>query len=590
MFRSRLFWRLFGGFFAVIALLVVLVEIFVPRQIEKGTLLEIERDLSVSTALVEKLILPLPTAVTIGQLQSRIDELASKAEVRLTVIRADGLVLADSEESAESMDDHGQRPEVQQARREGTGRAIRYSYTVGTRMMYFARAIRDRGEVVAFIRAAMPMSAIDERINQLHSIITIGAILAALAAVLVGAFIAERIIRPVRALTGLARSLAQGETSPPVSVWSKDEVGELAEAFEGMATTLRERLATLTEERNRLQAILTGMVEGVVAVDDDERVLHMNNVAAQLLEIDRDDALGRPLWETARTPQVGEIMRRCLETRSTVREELRQTTSDGERILEIRCSALPGNGERTGAVMLLHEITELRRLESVRRDFVANVSHELKTPLTAIRGLVETVRDDPAMDLQMRRNFLNRIGDQVDRLGALISDLLSLSRMESGEKSPERERIDLRDVAKAVTSVMTTQVETAGLALETDIVDRPLTVLGDRLALEQAAGNLLDNALKYTPEGGTVWLRVRREANQAVIEVEDTGIGIEPKDLERIFERFYRVDKARSRELGSTGLGLSIVKHVALSHGGSVQVESDPGNGSIFRVLIPVEV
>jgi two-component system phosphate regulon sensor histidine kinase PhoR len=588
MFRSRLFWRLFGGFCVVIALLVVLVEIFVPRQIERDTLAEIEHDLDVRTALVQELILPFLAEPAESGLQNRVQELADHAGVRLTIIRDDGLVLADSEEPPASMDDHGQRPEIQSARREGTGRAIRYSYTLGTRMMYFARSIQDNGDAVVYVRAAMPMSVIDDRIGQLHSVITIGALLAALAALVAGAFIAERNIRPMRALTNLARALTRGEATSPIPVRGRDEVGELAEAFDSMAVTLRERLASLTEERNRLQAILSGMVEGVVAVDEEERVLHMNGVAAQLLEIDREESLGRPLWEITRTPQIGEILRDCLQRRLTARREIRQTTPEGERILEIRCSALPGVEAPAGAILLLHEITELRRLEAVRRDFVANVSHELKTPLTAIRGLIETIRDDPDMTPEMRGRFLDRVSQQADRLTALIEDLLSLSRLESGETPLTHEQMDLRDVAQAVTTSMATQADAAGLILEAELPENPVHVLGDRLALEQAIGNLLDNALKYTPAGGRIWLRIRRETDHAIAEVEDTGIGIEPQDRERIFERFYRVDKARSREVGGTGLGLSIVKHVLRSHGGNVHVESVPGRGSLFRIHLPI--
>jgi two-component system phosphate regulon sensor histidine kinase PhoR len=283
-----------------------------------------------------------------------------------------------------------------------------------------------------------------------------------------------------------------------------------------------------------------------------------------------------------------ETLGECLKRRTAIRREILQTTHSGERILEIHASPLPGEKERSGAVLVLHEITELRRLEAVRRDFVANVSHELKTPLTAIRGLVDTVKDDPSMDHEMRQRFLGRLGTQATRLAALIGDLLSISRLESGERPSEQERIDLREVAQTAISGMAAQAESAGLTPRSEMPDTPLPVLGDRLVLEQAVGNLLDNALKYTPAGGEVRIRTRQEGNHVVVEVEDTGIGIEPRHQERIFERFYRIDKARSRDLGGTGLGLSIVKHVVLSHRGSVEVESEPGHGSIFRIRLPL--
>jgi two-component system phosphate regulon sensor histidine kinase PhoR len=238
-------------------------------------------------------------------------------------------------------------------------------------------------------------------------------------------------------------------------------------------------------------------------------------------------------------------------------------------------------------VLVLHEVTELRRLETLRRDFVANVSHELKTPLTAIRGLVETLEDDDAMPAELRRRFLGKIRVQGEHLAAQVADLLTLSRLESLERPLEMERMDLRDLARQALALHQGGAEERGLVLAAEIPDGPLVVKGERAALVQALGNLLDNALKYTPAGGTVTLRLRADGSRTLFEVEDTGIGIEPRDRERIFERFYRVDRARSRALGGTGLGLAIVKHVAQRHGGRVAVASVPGQGSVFTLSLP---
>ena len=595
MLRSRLYWKLFGGFCLVILVAAAVVEIFVSRSIEASALAGIEDALATRTLLLADLVREDlaaaagdPEASPPAGLQARVERLGAASRTRFTIIADDGLVLADSEESPPRMDNHGMRPEVLAAVAGETGSAVRYSLTLRTRMMYLARAVREDGRLLGTVRASLPLADVDDRLGELRSIVTLGALLAAAFALLVGAVAAGRIIRPLGALTRLARGLARGEARGTVIVQGRDEVAELARAFASMSDELNDRLTRLADERNKLEAILSGMVEGVVAVNREERVLHMNGVAGRLLGADPESSIGRPIWEVARMPDVGEALTRCIGENVAVSREIHQTGPDGERIIELYGSPLAGNGSPAGAVLVLHEVTELRRLESVRRDFVANVSHELKTPLTAIRGLVETMEDDQAMDAETRRRFLAKIGGQAERLAAQVADLLALSQLESGDRPVERERLDLAEVVRGALAALAPAAEKAGIACESEIPGVPLPVLGERMALERAVGNLLDNAIKYTPGGGRIRLRLGRVGREAVVEVEDTGIGIEPRHQKRIFERFYRVDKARSRALGGTGLGLAIVKHVALSHGGRVELESRPGQGSRFRLYLPL--
>jgi two-component system phosphate regulon sensor histidine kinase PhoR len=327
-----------------------------------------------------------------------------------------------------------------------------------------------------------------------------------------------------------------------------------------------------------------------VAVDREERVVHMNAVAGRLLGVVPVDSAGKRIWEVTRAVEIPEILERTGGTDEvTGSVELRVEGSSEPRVIELVASPLlDASGRRAGAVVVLHDVTELRRLEQVRRDFVANVSHELKTPLTAIRGLVETVIDDEQMEPATARRFALKIRDQVARLSTLVTDLLTLARAESTQVPRERPVIDLAAPVRECARRFAPLSAAEGVELVLSLPDEPIPLRADEEDLRQIVGNLLDNAIKYTPAGGRVDLGVVPGTSEVTIEVRDTGIGIEPRDQDRVFERFYRVDKARSRELGGTGLGLSIVKHLVQSLDGAISLESAPGRGSRFRVRLPL--
>ncbi|MCC7478680.1 PAS domain-containing protein [bacterium] len=387
---------------------------------------------------------------------------------------------------------------------------------------------------------------------------------------------------------GAARAVQDGETSG-LPTLRRDEFGQIAEALRELGEGSQQRIAAINEERKRLLAILGGMIEGVIAIDREDRVVQMNRVAGQIFHVDAEQCIGKRIYEAVRVPDVIETFAGALQHGRETTAELRLPEKDRDVLVELYASPLNDEaGQRSGAVMVLHNVTQIRRLEGMRRDFVANVSHELKTPLTAIRGFVETMVEDQEMPAERRQHFVRRINDQTQRLSAIVSDLLTISRIESGGTEMEREALDLRDVARDCERLLSPAAEAKRICLSVDIPEQAVRVLGDREALRQALSNLVDNAVKYTPEGGQVWLRVRVEERMAVAEVQDTGIGISPQDQQRIFERFYRVDKARSRELGGTGLGLSIVKHITLALGGRVGLDSSLGKGSTFRMELPL--
>ncbi|HVS36872.1 MAG TPA: ATP-binding protein [Gemmataceae bacterium] len=396
----------------------------------------------------------------------------------------------------------------------------------------------------------------------------------------------RRMVRPLRAMTRAAERIGAGGDGPKVFTDGRDEVGGLARAFNRMKEALGFRIAALEEDRQQLRAILSGMVEGVVALDAETRILFANDRAVELLEFPTRAAVGRRLWEVVRRRPLLDLVERALNQPEACREELRPTDG-GARSLTVHAARLPGPPPR-GAVLVLHDTTELRRLERLRQEFVANVSHELKTPLTGIKLCAETLLAGAAEDPDHRGRFLDQIVAQTERLHMLILDLLSLARIESGEELLDIGVVPLPAVVAACVERHLPRAEARGQTLAVDQSGPPgAAAWADEEAVEQILDNLLDNALKYTPDGGHIGVGWGESDGQVWMKVADDGIGIPEADLPRIFERFYRVDKARSRQLGGTGLGLAIVKHLSQAMKGSVHASSRIGHGAAFTVRLP---
>jgi len=372
-----------------------------------------------------------------------------------------------------------------------------------------------------------------------------------------------------------ARSTPDEETT--------NDVAELRARMERLSADLTRRIRMITAERNRLETTLASIVEGVVAVDQAGMLVQMNGAAARFLRANLRSDLGLPFTEVCTNREIAELVRNAL---TTQRFQKKEANVEG---VVLDCYAGPLS-EGAGAVLVLHDITEVRRLEAVRRDFVANVSHELKTPLTAIKGYVETLLTGGLDDRENNLRFLRKVEGHANRLTALITDLLSLSRIESGEAVARREAVEVKEVLAASMARLAPGAEKKGVRFEMGLPEESLKILGDTEALNQIFDNLIDNAIKYTESGGRISALLSRQEGKVVLEVEDTGVGIPAEDLPRVFERFYRVDKARSRELGGTGLGLSIVRHLVQALDGEIRVRSSLGEGSVFTVVFPVHV
>lgn len=421
----------------------------------------------------------------------------------------------------------------------------------------------------------------------------IGAFVAGFFALFLSIFIARTLTEPLADMVYVARNISKGIFRTRAWVRSKDEIGTLAESINQMSENLEERIKTISENTNELMAILSSMIEGVVAIDKNERIMMINEAAKKMFNLYNDSIIGRPYWEIIRNNELYNCIAKALAEGHTRSAEITDALFS-DRVFRAQAAPIfelpsTSGGEKTvtGAVLVFNDITDLRRLEKVRIDFVANVSHELKTPITSIKGFVETLKERALNEPENARKFLDIIETHTDRLNNLINDLLHLSRIESKDIPLKITEIDPLLVINKVAESLADKLREKKHALSIKLPDNFPRLMADESLLEQAITNLLDNAIKYTEDGGKITVSGVDEKNWIKIEAADTGIGIPAKDLPRIFERFYRVDKARSREMGGTGLGLAIVKHIMAAHGGSVTVESKLGVGSKFTLLFP---
>ena len=402
--------------------------------------------------------------------------------------------------------------------------------------------------------------------------------------------VVRRISGPIEELKRGAERFAQGDLSGRLVIPNSEEIGRLAEAMNSMAVQLEERITTITRQRNEQEAILTSMAEGVIAVDSTDRILNINDAAAQLLGIEADGARGRGIQEVVRNSDLQRLIKETRARGSHVEGEI-VLRDQGEKFIRIHGAVLKGaEGDVIGALVVLNDMTKVRRLENIRREFVANVSHELKTPITSIKGYVETLLESETAANAETSKFLEVIARQADRLGALVHDLLNLSRIEKEAEAGEVTLAEgeLRAVLEAAVQACQVRAADKGVVVT---IDCPATIMAriNAALLEQAVINLVDNAIKYSEAGTTVMVKGEKTEREVRISVTDQGAGIKEEHLSRIFERFYRVDKARSRDLGGTGLGLAIVKHIAIAHHGKVTVDSTFGLGSTFCVHIPIK-
>ncbi len=507
---------------------------------------------------------------------------------RVTVIDARGVVLGDNRKSPELMDNHGSRPEIIEASTRGTGRSIRYSRTVGQNMLYVAVLVGKPGDVLGYVRTSVPLLRLEERLAELRKRILLSAGLLGGVLLGLGYLLSRFVANPIEKMTRTAKKIAEGRYDLRLVEDRNDELGELMHALNELASVTEERIEDITTNRNQLEAVLATMTEGLIVVDTSFRILHINDSARSMLSVSDEDLTHTPVGDIVRFPEVTDALENCL--RHGTDEMLVLETRD--QVLETTVVPLKKTDDTGGAIVMMRNITDLVRLEKVRSEFIANASHELKTPISAIRGYTETILGDSGMPAATKHRFLERVHAQVTRLDDIVQDLLQISRYDEATDKMAFQPVSMASLLSEVTRSREEEATDKRLTLSLAVPDsgEPLLVNAEEAALYQLFANLLDNAIKYTNPGGRVSIRLGEEEGWAVTEVEDDGIGIPDIEQHRIFERFYRVDRARSRELGGTGLGLSIVKHVVQAHGGTIQVRSMVDQGTVFTVRLPLAV
>ena len=520
--------------------------------------------------------------------QALAHRLGSETGLRVTVMGADGVVWGESERPADmvaTMENHLGRPEVQVALKEGFGWARRRSGTLDAPMLYAAVASPARTPKVV-VRVAMPLTQVAHFKERILRAVAWASAGVAFAAIPLLYWVARRTTRPLLEMREVASRVARGDFSRRANVRSPVEFAGLASDLNHMAGELESRLGELTREKADLRAILAGMTDGLLAVDASGRIRHANQVLRVQFRFS-GEILGQNVLEVFRSVPLHEMVGRALAEEGLHQREM-EFPGFGDGLFEVTAASLrdvdPGS---RGAVMVFHDITRLKRLENLRQEFVANVSHELRTPLAVVKGNVETLLEEPPPDPVTARRFLQAIQKNAVRLEMLIGDLLTLSSIESQQARLQFESVALSPLVEIVLAEMAGPIRAKGHSVRTEIPSGLSLVRADPARLTQVLTNLLDNAVKYTPANGVVVIRAVAAGAEVECQVEDNGPGIAPEHTARIFERFYRVDKARSRDLGGTGLGLAIVKHIVQGHGGRIWVMSRPGQGSVFHFTLP---
>ena len=586
MARKRLLWQLFPSYLLITVVALLAVTWYTSHTVRSFYLEQTRGELEGLAYIFERRLSDLDFLASPAPVDSLCKDVGVNTNIRLTVIDTSGAVLGDSDEEPGRMDNHRTREEFADALMGEVGHSVRFSKTLRSDLVYVALPLKHDGRIIGAVRASVPARDVTAVVGSIQRQVGLAGLIVALLAAGVSLYVSRRITRPLVELKAGAERFARGEFTRKLPVSSSEEIGALADAMNNMAVELDDRIRTILEQRNEQEAVLTSMIEGVLAVDSDERLIEFNDAAARLLNLDPDQSVGQSIQEAIRNPRLQQLITEIFTAREPVEAEIVINVPQERFLLANGTILRDANRRQIGAVVVLNDVTRLRRLEKVRQEFVANVSHELKTPVTSIKGYVETMLAGD-MSSDDRTRFLETVKRQADRLNEIIDDLLQLSRI---EQDVDARRISFEP--HAIAEMLTRAVQSCEVAATEKKInischaDPDLTGRVNPPLLEQAIVNLISNAIKYSDEGTTVSVAGEMIDDELVITVTDTGRGIEAVHLPRLFERFYRVDRARTRTLGGSGLGLSIVKHIMRAHGGRVEVESDFGKGSTFRLCL----
>lgn len=586
MFRG-LKGKLMGTYFILILVSMTVLGILVFTFLNQYFYNNLKKDLLNEAKIASYLFKQVIIQDDLSNAQQLAEQIGLETGNRITIINQEGKVLGDSAEKAEMMENHLNRQEVKMALQDQVGVSTRYSKTRSKTMMYVAMPVKYDGKIIGVARVALSLTSIEKARQRLWEIFIGSILLAVFLSVVLSIGFANRLSKPIQEMTLAAEKIAHGNLYVQTHVTSTDEIGMLGVSLNTMANHLQKQIKEIDESKSKLETVLNYMINGLALINDQGIIELMNPAAEALFDVSARRMKGKSHLEGLRNYKLSDLIEQVLAEGQEIKAEIVIDILQ-ERVIETSLvPLLTRRGKILGIVVVFHDITEISKIQKMRTEFVANVSHELKTPVTSVKGFAETLLDGALEDPQMAQQFVHIIYEEADRLHRLINDLLDLSRIESKHIPLHKESLNIVDMINNTLEKMKFKIEEEKQSINLQLPDEAIYVMADQDCIDQVFINLIDNAIKYTEDDGEIQLKLEEQNHFVTILVSDTGIGIPEEDLPRIFERFYRVDKGRSRRMGGTGLGLSIVKHIVEGHGGNVGVKSEVGKGTTFYFTLP---
>lgn len=578
--KRSLFFKILFSYLVIVCLSFFILDLFIKDEIKK-----------VMTGKIETELLNYAELVDLNSAQKISDQLRQIAKIsnsRVTLVDAQGRVFADSEKDTAGLENHFSRPELQEARLKGKGKSIRFSQTIGVDMLYVAVPMKSGSQITGYVRLARPLHDVQSMIDKVYQSVFLAMMIVAVIALFVALFFSYRLAAPIRAMERFTERLRQGHPVGTIFLETSDETEKLADNINYLVEELQAQVRLANEEKSKLMTAFTSMTEGVLILNAKDKIEFVNEALRDILS-QYGDINGKTLMEAFRDVALQKAFLKFKEKHSTVIEEITLGSNLEPVILSVSVSSVHNYPDEEKTMLVFHDVTRLKKLEKIRVDFVANVTHEIRTPLTAIIGYLETIKADTINNIDETKRFVDISLKQAQRLNRLVEDLLVISKVELGELDFRFEEISLRSALDGVIPLFEAKVKLKNITIRNKVPENDVTIRADRDRLTQILVNVLDNAVKFTPAFGSVEIENEQKDNQAVLTIADTGVGIPKEEVQRLGERFYRVDRSRSRDLGGTGLGLSIVKHLMMAHGGRMEIESQLGRGTQVSLYFPLK-
>jgi len=577
--KKNLFYKIFFSYLVIISLSFLLLDLFLREEVEKNLTSQIETEMMSYAKIID--LSPRE------KITEQIGEMANISNCRVTLIDARGKVFADSEKDVTQMENHSNRPEVQEARLKGSGISVRFSSSLNIDMLYVAVTIRNGEKINGYVRLARPLHDVQKVIQKMYESILGASAIAVIVSLLIALFISYRLAEPIRAMERFTEKLRQGEPVGAILLNTADETKKLADNINFLVEELKDKIRIANEEKSKLMTALTSMTEGVLIINAQGLIEFVSPVLGDMLSVRYEDVFGKTLMEAFRSAELQKILTEFKRTGENITREITLDMAEVV-ILNVSVSAVHGYPQEDKTMIVFHDVTRLKKLEKVKEDFVANVTHEIRTPLTAIIGYLETIKNGAIVNIDETKKFVDIILNQAERLNRLVEDLLTLSHIELKELKFNFENVSINAAITNVISLVETKAKEKKITIHNNVRENFPMIRADKDKLTQIFVNILDNAVKFTPESGRITIAAKEADAYTAVSISDTGIGVPRDEIQRLGERFYRVDRSRSRDLGGTGLGLSIVKHLMIAHGGRMEIESELGRGTTVFLLFPL--